>query len=61
VIYIFLPYYEKISKDHEVFNTFSEKHRYFLTPCFWKRFETDSVRKFLSKPGSANVVHPAGA
>jgi hypothetical protein len=38
VKYIFLPYYEKISKHRNVFNKFSVKHRYLLVPDFLEAF-----------------------
>lgn len=53
VKYIFLPYYEKISKDRSIFRAFTVKHRYLLADGFWTRFDDDDFWKVL--PDGANA------
>jgi hypothetical protein len=41
VKYIFLPYYETISKDRGTFDKFAVDRRYLLARHFWRRFDGD--------------------
>jgi hypothetical protein len=38
VKYIFLPYYERINSNRDIFNNFASGRKYLLAPKFWERF-----------------------